>query len=225
VPHSVHGAFVARLQRQRALPRTAIALAVGVATGLALGVRFWSSLSALAGWAAGGLAMFAMAWMTIWTCDPSATRSRAAAEDPGRTAVYVIVLATSVASLLAVTVMVRFVKGIAPAESRQIIALCLAAVALSWALTHTVFALRYAHLYYREDAEGVGGVEFPGGAAPSYLDFAYFAFTVGMCFQVSDVTVSSPQIRRAVLLHATLSFFYNTAMLAFVLNLLFGIAA
>ncbi len=97
-------------------------------------------------------------------------------------------------------------------------------MALSWALTHTAFTLRYAHLYYREDAEGVGGVEFPGGARPSYFDFAYFAFTIGMCFQVSDVAVSSPQIRRAVLLHATLSFLYNTAILAFVLNLAFGLA-
>ena len=106
----------------------------------------------------------------------------------------------------------------------MLVALCLLNVALSWALTQTSFALRYAHLYYREDKEGVGGVDFPGGAPPAYFDFAYFAFTVGMCFQVSDTTVSSPQIRRAVLLHATLSFVYNTAILAFVLNLVFGLA-
>src|SRR5437016_2847003 len=73
-------------------------------------------------------------------------------------------------------------------------------------------------------ARGVGGVNFPGRSAPGYLDFAYLAFTVGMCFQVSDVTVSSPQIRHAVLLHAVLSFVYNTAILAFVLNLVFGFA-
>jgi uncharacterized membrane protein len=97
-------------------------------------------------------------------------------------------------------------------------------VAICWALTHTAFALRYAHLYYREDAEGVGGVDFPGKGAPTYFDFAYLAFTIGMCFQVSDSAVTSPQIRRAVLLHALLSFVYNTAILAFVLNLVFGFA-
>jgi hypothetical protein len=52
--------------------------------------------------------------------------------------------------------------------------------------------LRYAHLYYRDDEEGIGGLEFPCEAAPSYFDFAYFSFTVGMCFQVSDVVVSEP---------------------------------
>ena len=98
-------------------------------------------------------------------------------------------------------------------------------MALSWTLTHTAFTLRYAHLYYREDDEGIGGVDFPGGAMPTYMDFAYFAFTVGMCFQVSDVQVTSHQIRRAVLLHATMSFLYNTAILAFVLNLVFNLAA
>jgi uncharacterized membrane protein len=67
-------------------------------------------------------------------------------------------------------------------------------------------------------------VEFPGGARPTYFDFAYLSFTVGMCFQVSDATVSSGQIRRALLLHAILSFAYNTAILAFALNLVFGVA-
>ena len=65
-------------------------------------------------------------------------------------------------------------------------------------------------------------MEFPGGAQPDYFDFAYLAFTLGMCFQVSDATISSPQIRRAALLHAMISFAYNTAILAFALNLAFG---
>ena len=85
-------------------------------------------------------------------------------------------------------------------------------------------AFRYAHLYYREDAEGVGGVTFPGEHPPTYSDFAYFAFTVGMCFQVSDACVTSPQIRRTVLAHAVVSFVYNSVILAFVLNLVFGTA-
>jgi uncharacterized membrane protein len=68
----------------------------------------------------------------------------------------------------------------------------------------------------------VGGITFGGDEAPSYFDFAYFAFTVGMCFQVSDVTVTSCQIRRTVLAHALLAFAYNTVILAFVLNLVFG---
>jgi uncharacterized membrane protein len=96
-------------------------------------------------------------------------------------------------------------------------------VVSSWCLTHTVYTLRYAHLYYRDDATGEGGLTFPGEDCPNYFDFAYFAFTVGMCFQVSDVVICSAAIRRAVLGHSLLSFAYNTAILALALNLLFGL--
>ena len=69
--------------------------------------------------------------------------------------------------------------------------LCLTAVACSWLLTHTAYTLRYARPYYRDDEEGAGGLEFPGGRPPDDFDFAYFAFTVGMCFQVSDVVIAT----------------------------------
>ena len=103
-------------------------------------------------------------------------------------------------------------------------ALCLVTVALAWTMTHIAFTFRYAHLYYREDSEGIGGIDFPGGQPPMYFDFAYFAFTIGMCFQVSDACVTSHQVRRAVLLHAMISFAYNSTILAFVLSLVFGVA-
>ena len=134
----------------------------------------------------------------------------------------VLVLFASLAAVLAVTVLVRKPEEIAPREQLELIALCLLTVIVSWTLTHTAFTLRYAHLYYREGGRRIGGAEFPGGAPPSYLDFAYLAFTVGMTFQVSDTQVSSPHMRHTVLLHAVLSFLYSTAILAFVLNLIAG---
>jgi uncharacterized membrane protein len=99
--------------------------------------------------------------------------------------------------------------------------MCFLAVVAAWGVTHTAYTLRYAHLYYR-DAGGEGGLVFPGDDKPRDLDFAYFAFTIGMCFQVSDVTISSPIIRRGALGHSLLSFAYNTAVLALSLNLVFG---
>jgi uncharacterized membrane protein len=189
------------------------------------GLRLSWKLAALAAWDAGGLSLLVLAWMMIWVCSEKTTQERASGDDPGRTAVYAVVLLTAGASLLAATALVRRAKAVAGSEGDVLVALCLANVALCWALTHTAFTLRYAHLYYREDDEGVGGVEFPGQGAPCYFDFAYLAFTIGMCFQVSDTSVTSPQIRRAVLLHACLSFVYNTAILAFVLNLVFGFAS
>ena len=213
-----------RFQSPRALVRISLAFLAGGAAALALSTHYSALVALLGGWAASGVTLLALVWTTIALSDSESTQRRAAAEDPGRTAVYALVLIASTASLLAASVLVQRAKTGAPGERALLIVLCLATVALSWSLTHTAFTLRYAHLYYREDDEGVGGVEFPGGGAPSYFDFAYLAFTIGMCFQVSDTTVSSGQIRRTVLLQAMLAYLYNTAILAFVLNLVFGLA-
>jgi len=215
---------MARVAPRRAWSRTATAVVVGTAAGLLLSLRYSAAVAVLGGWNAGGLTLIAFVWLIIASCDAPATKKRAAAEDPGRTAVTVLVILASLAGLVAVTVLVRRPGITAPRQEAELIALCLATVVVSWTLTHSAFTLRYAHLYYREDAEGVGGAEFPGRAPPSYLDFAYLAFTVGMTFQVSDTAVSSPQIRHTILLHGVLSFLYSTAILAFVLNLVAGIA-
>jgi len=98
----------------------------------------------------------------------------------------------------------------------------LMAVVCAWLLTNASFTLRYAHLYFRDDGSGEGGLEFPGGEVPDAMDFAYFAFTVGMCFQVSDVVITSKVIRRTALMQSLLSFAYNTIILGMALNLFFG---
>jgi uncharacterized membrane protein len=139
--------------------------------------------------------------------------------------VSLFALLASAVSLFAATVLSRQAHAIAPVESRELVALCLGAVVFSWILTHTLLTLRYAHLYYREDGEGIGGVTFAGDASPTYLEFAYLAFTIGMCFQVSDMGVTSRTMRITVLAHAALSFAYNTVVLAFTLNLLFALMA
>jgi uncharacterized membrane protein len=214
-----------RIDPRRALVRVAIALAAGLAAyGLAAS-SLPGLVPALVGWDAGSLTLLGLLWSFVAKADARATQDRAGSEDPGRTLVYVIVVLTSSVSLLAATTVVRDAHTLAPGLAHAVAGLCLATVALAWATTHTAFAFRYARLYYRADSEGVGGVELPGKQAPDYFDFAYFAFTIGMCFQVSDACVSSHQIRRTVLLHAIISFVYNSAILAFVLNLVFGMAA
>ena len=214
----------ARIAPKTALARSAVALAIGATAGLTLSLRYVTPIAVLGGWGAGGVALLGLAWLTIATADADETARRAAAEDPGRKAVTGLVLLASLAAFLAVTVLVRSPESIAPRAEAELVALCLVAVAVSWTLTHTAFTLRYAHLYYREDGGHAGGAEFPGRARPSYLDFAYLAFTVGMTFQVSDTPVSNPHIRHTVLAHAVLSFVYSTAFLAFVLNLVAGMA-
>jgi len=214
-----------RIDLRSALVRVGIALAVGVAAFVVAAPYLPAPAPALVGWDAGSLALLALSWAAIWTSDAHATQARAGTEDPGRTLVYVIVLLASGVSLLAATAVVRDARTLGPQIAHAVTGLCLATVALAWGMTHTAFTFRYARLYYRPDAEGIGGVELPGKDLPDYFDFAYFAFTIGMCFQVSDVCVTSTQIRRAVLLHAVISFAYNSVILAFVLNLVFALAS
>jgi uncharacterized membrane protein len=207
---------------RRGIARLVIAAIAGVITGLSLSWCNVPGLNHVAGWNVASAVFAGLGWARILTMDSGLTRQRAAAEDPGRTFVWLVVLAASAFSLFAAIVVLRNSRQPNLGMEGLAVAMCLLAVAMAWTLTHTSYALRYAHLYYRDDEEGIGGMEFPGGTPPCYFDFAYFAFTVGMCFQVSDVTVSSPQIRRAVLGQALLAFVYNTTIMALVLNLVFG---
>jgi uncharacterized membrane protein len=84
-------------------------------------------------------------------------------------------------------------------------------------MTHTIFALHYAHEFYSQD--GGGGLTFPGTAEPDYWDFVYFSFVIGMTSQVSDVAVSCQPIRRTATAHGILSFVFNAALLALTVNI------
>jgi uncharacterized membrane protein len=89
-------------------------------------------------------------------------------------------------------------------------------IALTWATVHTTFALHYAHEYYRSDP---GGLAFPGEPEPDYWDFVYFSFVVGMTAQVSDVGITSRSIRRTATAHGVISFGFNTALVALMVNI------
>src|SRR5262249_45105818 len=147
--------------------------------------RFGAALRAVAGWDAAAFSMGALAWALIFRAgtDPTRTRRHAADEDPGRHAVWVIAILASGFSLFATAVVMRNARTCASEQRPAFIILCLGAVVTAWALTHTAYTLRYAHLHYRDDGDGEGGLAFPGDLKPAYLDFAYFAFTIGMCFQ------------------------------------------
>jgi uncharacterized membrane protein len=96
----------------------------------------------------------------------------------------------------------------------------------SWILIHTIFTLRYAHIYYGDDENKpdihAGGLIFPGGNRPEYMDFAYFSFVLGMTFQVSDVQITTARLRKLALVHGLLSFGFNTIMIALTINLVAG---
>ena len=170
---------------------------------------------------AAALIYLAWMWSTVWHLDAERTARQAVAEDPGRAATDVLLLASSVASLVAVgLVIVRAGNSSGAAESVQA-GLGLASVVLSWCVVHTVFALRYASLYYSGTD---GGMDFNQDAPPRYSDFAYMAFTIGMTFQVSDTELTTADVRGTVLRHALLSYLFGAVILAATINLLAGLA-
>jgi uncharacterized membrane protein len=206
---------------RRATGRLLLSAGVGACVFLSVPGRYGAALRTVAAWDSGALTLLLLAWSIILSSDSGETARRAAAQDVGRTLVWVLVLVSSTVSVFAANVALRNARSMAPGAAEALVVLCIVAVATAWLLCHTGYTLRYAHLFYREDGE-LGGLTFPGTDAPSDLDFAYYAFTIGMCFQTSDVAVTQYQFRRATLGHALLSFAYNSAVLALALNLLFG---
>ena len=216
-----HGRAFHPLDPRSVRMRLILAIAVGLAAWFVAPWRIAETTRALLAWDVAGLVLIGLAFLIITRSDVRETRRRAAAHDPGRRVVWILVLAASTFSLIAAAAVLRHGHEGTPFLRGVHAVLCVATVVISWLVTHSAFTLRYAHLYYR-DAERAGGIELPGGEPPDDLDFAYFAFTIAMCFQVSDATISSRQIRRTALGHALLSFLYNTVILALALNLIVG---
>jgi uncharacterized membrane protein len=203
--------------------RLLLALVGGLVTWLALPERFGEGLRLVAAWDTASLTMITLAWWFVLRADPGETRLHAAEDDPGRHVVGGLVVLASIFALGANAVVLRDVRTCTTGTRGLYLVLCIVAVTSAWLLTHTAYTLRYAHLYYRDDGDGEGGLGFPDQGPPALIDFAYFAFTIGMCFQVSDVTISTRLIRREVLGHSLLSFAYNTAILATAINLAVGV--
>ena len=203
------------LARLRAWHRVFVAAFCGGAVALLTQSQLWEAWL-LSGWLAGSLVYLVIVWWGVGWLDASQTQLRASSLDPGSTALYALIIATcwiSLLGVLTVTDSVRIQLGMA----RWLhIALALATLAVTWLLIQTVFALRYARRYYMENTYGL---VFPGEAAPTYLDFAYFAAVIGMTSQVADVAVARPAMRRLVLLHGLVSFGYNLMVLALTFNL------
>jgi uncharacterized membrane protein len=197
--------------------REALAAApLGVAIALA-GVLLGSpAVGLLLGWDA--MAVLYIAWLAFVLLgrDAAQTARRATSTDPDRVTTDIALLTAAVASLVTVAfVLVRAPHGGARPEYLHV-AVAVLSVIVSWALVHTLFTLRYAALYYGRPG---GGIRFNTGEPPTYADFAYLAFTVGMTFQVSDTALHSTALRRTVLKHALLSYLFGTGILATTVNL------
>jgi uncharacterized membrane protein len=208
----------------RALFSFVIALVVGLLLRGHVGLPMLVVLT----WESFALTSLVMAWFVISTKDPYEARRNARLQDASATILFVLVIFAATVSLLAVGLVLGEVKNLGPADLTAHVIAAAAAVLISWTFVHTIFALRYAHRYFFDAGEVErdkvsGGLVFPGDDLPGYMDFAYFSFVIGMTCQVSDVQISSPEMRRLALVHGLISFLFNTAILAMFVNIVAGL--
>jgi uncharacterized membrane protein len=194
-----------------------VSVGTGVIAGLLVGLFSGWVLGALVAWVVAAGVFLAGTWFSIWPMNPTDTEHLARREDPSRPVRDLVLLVVAVGSLLTVGLVifrahhsgvVRLILGV----------ICVAA---SWAVLHTIFTLKYARLFYTDP---VGGVDFKQEANPTYRDFAYVGFTVGMTFQVSDTDIQKDTIRATILRHALVSFLFGAVIISITINLVAGLS-
>ena len=204
----------------RARPRLFASFMVSIAATVALAaLTDWRPVMRdLVGWDIGVGLYVILAFEMMARADVHQIRRRAAAQDEGAILILILTVAAALASILAIVGLLgTSAVGAVPRRSVELI-LATITIVLSWAFIHTMFALHYAHEFY--DERGVRGMAFPGGLEkPDYWDFVYFSLVIGMTSQVSDVGITTKEIRRTVAAHGVVSFFFNAALLALTVNI------
>lgn len=189
-------------------------LLLALAIPLALKLPWYAA--AMAGFD-GAAMVFLLACLPMLRMEAGMMRRAAVANDANRELMLLLTGIVAIVILIAVGVAVTQHGG---APNR--IALVLGTLAIAWLFTNAIYALHYAHIFYLADEGGKdrGGLDFPGRDEPDYWDFLYFAFTLGMTFQTSDVSITAPAMRKVVLAHCIAAFVFNLGILAFTINVI-----
>ena len=195
--------------------RLAVCTAIGLAVGLGLRRVAPAEIATAIGWDAAALAYMGHVWASLMPASAKEVRALSDEEDEGRSAITLIMTGAVAASLFAIFDIVSH------KSSAAAVALAGATILCSWALLHSVFAVHYAHRCFAGEGEKPG-LDFPGGE-PRFIDFAYYAFTIGMTFQTSDVDTRSSEMRALTLFHGVISFVFNTVIIAITVSLASGL--
>ncbi|SFK77964.1 DUF1345 domain-containing protein [Geodermatophilus ruber] len=194
-----------------------VSLTAGAIAGALAGPSLGGETAGLLAWVVAAAVFLLWTWASIWSLDARDTAWCAAREDPSRPIRDVAMLSISIGALVTVVVVIFRVHENPPERT----ALAVAAIAASWLVMNTIFTLRYTRLYYSQPR---GGVDFNQDDDPTFRDFAYVAFTIGMTFQVSDTTLSKTEMRATVLRQGLMSFVYNTVIFAVTVNIIAGLS-
>ncbi len=227
MPRAKNESGVSVFEKLNSVHKLLISIAIGVIVYFIIDIRHLDGLTHfMISWDVFSLCMIILSWITFGVTKSQQIRELATVQDSSRILIFITVLISTLASFLAVLLLLISKKKSEDTETLHL-AVAIAGMLFAWVLIHTIFAFRYAHIFYGDHKEKsnthAGGLEFPEDKKPDYMDFAYFSFVLGMTFQVSDVQVCSKRLRRLVLLHGILSFIFNTVMIALTINIIAGL--
>ena len=219
---NIEDPFLARFRKMSkpvrvvyARPRTFFSMAIGIVVFFLLPDSLRLVTRLLVGWDVFVSLYLALVYIMMLRCGVAHIRRDAVLQDDGR---FLILLVTALGAFASIAAIV-FELG-ASNRSGPGLALATITIVLSWAAVHTGFALHYAHEFYRGSKPG--GLQFPSGDSDDeadYWDFVYFSFVIGMTAQVSDVGITDRIIRRTATVHGIISFVFNTALVALMVNI------
>jgi uncharacterized membrane protein len=196
-------------------PRTFVSVAIGIVAFFVLPTSLRAGTRALIGWDVFTAVYLLLVYTMMFRSGLAHIKRNAVLQDDGR---FLILLMTALGAFASIAAIVLELG--ASHHSVPELALATVTIALSWAAVHTIFALHYAHEFDRRAKPG--GLQFPSGDSrenPDYWDFVYFSFVIGMTAQVSDVGITDKIIRRTATAHGIVSFIFNTALVALMVNI------
>ncbi len=209
-----------------ARPRLLICFVIGLATALLLPPSLVQQTitKAIIGWNVGACLYLVLAARMMFWSTHERMRVRALQHDEGRILVLVLVVLAALMCIGAIVAELAVVKDLKGTLRYGHIGLAALTIVSSWAFTQVMFALHYAHDYYATEIRGgTGGLDFPGGHAPDYGDFVYFASVIGTSGQTADVSFTNRKMRRTGTVHCVLAFFFNTTLIALTINIASGL--
>lgn len=212
--------MIAIVRHLRARPRLVTALLIGIVAGFLLPGGYGVVTRSLFGWNVAVWLYLALVALMMYRADHAILRRIAAAQAEGSATVLTVVVLTALVSLAGIVLELSAAKLPGAPHALPHVLFALATVAGSWLIVPTLFALTYASEYYR--LSEVRSLQFPDAGhdfKPHYGDFLYFSFTIAVASQTADVSVATPRMRRLVLTQSLFSFAFNTAILAFTINI------
>jgi uncharacterized membrane protein len=214
----------------RSRPRLIACTVIGIVLGIALPEHMRPATRALIAWNAAVLCYLISAAIMVSRADHEMVGRRARFQDEGRLLILMLAIGTACASMGAIILELGPVKNMQGWPKALHIGLSVLTVVDSWMFMHLTFAFHYAHQYYDElranpgrKLEERGGLIFPGGEPPNYVDFLYYAYVIGLASQTADVATTSRSMRVLTAVHGALAFFYNLAIIGLTVNIASGV--